>query len=207
MQNGLFKRVKLIYIKPDCLLAAAFQSFLTKYWKFKACFFSLGFGNRASRATVGASISKFTQQAGGRVHWVLCGRRAGWRIHSCSLLSVAPSCPLRSPPIICPDGRARGPNEPFGTERKEGASCSCDVGVVPFTAFAMATGQRPWKHAGSPSLWTASWGQRLRQLEVSVPSVWNISNMLLQNAGKLDSVHEVSKLPNMNVWQFGGFGY
>lgn len=64
-----------------------------------------------------------------------------------ALLSLAPKCPLRSPPIICPDGRARGPNEPFGTERKEGAGCSCDVGVVPFTAFAMATGQRPWKHA------------------------------------------------------------
>ncbi|KAI9522552.1 hypothetical protein NQZ68_034904 [Dissostichus eleginoides] len=49
---------------------------------------------------------------------------------------------------MCPDGRARGPNEPFGTERKEGASYSCDVGVVvPFNAFAMATGPKPWKHA------------------------------------------------------------
>lgn len=62
-------------------------------------------------------------------------------------LSLAPSCPLRSPPIICPDGRVHGPNEPFGTERKEGANCSCDVGVVPFSAFSMATGHRPCKHA------------------------------------------------------------
>lgn len=83
-------------------------------------------------------------------------------------LSLAPSCPLRSPPIICPDGRAHGPNEPFGTERKEGANCSCDVGVVPFSAFAMATGHRPCKHAAPLLLFafsilllrTASWRQR-----------------------------------------------
>lgn len=70
-------------------------------------------------------------------------------------LSLAPSCPLRSPPIICPDGRAHGPNEPFGTERKEGANCSCDVGVVPFTAFAMATGHGPCKHA-APLLFSSA---------------------------------------------------
>lgn len=87
-------------------------------------------------------------------------------------LSLAPSCPLRSPPIICPDGRAHGPNEPFGTERKEGANCSCDVGVVPFTAFAMATGHRPCKHAAPLLLLFSSSSSGLRpegreeQLEV-----------------------------------------
>uniref|UniRef100_A0A8C2Z815 POU domain protein n=1 Tax=Cyclopterus lumpus TaxID=8103 RepID=A0A8C2Z815_CYCLU len=65
----------------------------------------------------------------------------------------SPELPSPLAPIICPGGRARGPNEPFGTERKEGANCSCDVGVVvPFNAFAMATGQRPWKHQGGMHL-------------------------------------------------------
>ncbi|TNN61568.1 hypothetical protein EYF80_028180 [Liparis tanakae] len=67
---------------------------------------------------------------------------------SSTLVWRNPELPSALAPIICPNGRARGPNEPFGTERKEGANCSCDVGVVvPFNAFAMATGQRPWKHA------------------------------------------------------------
>lgn len=74
--------------------------------------------------------------------WVGAGQAEG--SHSRCLLSVAPGCP---PPIICPGGGAHGPNERSGTERKEGANCSCDVGVVPFTMLSMATGQRPWKHA------------------------------------------------------------
>lgn len=56
----------------------------------------------------------------------------------------SPELPSPLAPIICPGGRARGPNEPFGRERKEAASRSCDVGVVvPFSALAMATGRGP----------------------------------------------------------------
>lgn len=107
------------------------------------------------------------------------GRNEGWKLLYCSLLSLAPSCPLRSPPIICPDVRTRGPKEPFGTQRKEGANCSCDVGiVVPFTGFAMETGHWPWKHALPPA------SMRVKgQLEVlqiitvslcahNIPNIW-----------------------------------
>ncbi|KAF3849749.1 hypothetical protein F7725_019468, partial [Dissostichus mawsoni] len=96
--------------------------------------------------TGGGTWAVYPTSRGKEARWA--HRRGG--IHSYSLLSFGPELPspLAPPPIMCPDGRARGPNEPFGTERKEGASYSCDVGVVvPFNAFAMATGPRPWKHA------------------------------------------------------------
>jgi len=123
-------------------------------------------GKRASRATVCAYVSKFTQQAGGRGH---DGRGARLRDPFFQPPLFSPELPSALAPIICPNGRARGPNEPFGTERKEGANCSCDVGVVvPFNAFAMATGQRPWKHAAPLS------GQRPKGREAAV----NFSHMI-----------------------------
>uniref|UniRef100_A0A668AAH7 POU domain protein n=1 Tax=Myripristis murdjan TaxID=586833 RepID=A0A668AAH7_9TELE len=96
---------------------------------------------KTSRASVGASISKFTQQAGGGGHR---GRGAGRRSHSFSLLSLAPSCPLRSPPFICPVGRARGPNEPFGTERKEGANAAVTWALL-FHSL-----RSPWQRGRGP---------------------------------------------------------
>lgn len=71
----------------------------------------------------------------------------GWRDHSL-VSSFWPLAALSAhPPLFVPAAECADPNGFFGTGRKEGANCSCDVGVVPFTAFAIATGQRPWKHA------------------------------------------------------------
>lgn len=51
-------------------------------------------------------------------------------------------------PLFVPTAERTAPKSLFASERKEGAKRSCDVGVVvPFTTLAMATGQRPWKHA------------------------------------------------------------
>lgn len=127
--------------------------FLIRTLKVEACCLK----SQASRATSQSLPNRQVEVGAGGVGW--SGLRAGRGIHSCKPpLFSAPICPPLLP-IICPVGRERGPNEPFGTERKEGANCSCDVGVVvPFTAFAMVTGQK--LEARSPSLWTASWGQR-----------------------------------------------
>lgn len=115
---------------------------------------------------MGASISKFIQQAGGRLHG---GSGGGWRIHS-SASSLWPRAALSArPPLFVPTAERAAPMSPLErNEKKE------RIAAVTWALFHSP--RSPWQRGRDPGstrpLFLDSVLKAGRQLEVSPHDRW-----------------------------------